>query len=129
MNENMEFPGATGEYIEWLQDSFVSLIREQVEKDKNDPFVKREQRGKVSQLIYEKCISKIDRSWVNPTLKGWNARLKMTCFPHYFRKKYNFTEDHWQAFPFPFHETHTEKIVAFFEQALKTLKRRHNHAF
>lgn len=54
MNENMEFPGATGEYIEWLQDSFVSFIRAQVEKDKNDPFVKREQRGKVREKLRNK---------------------------------------------------------------------------
>merc|ERR1712037_794897 len=47
MNENMEFPGATGEYIEWLQDSFAKTIKEVVEKDKNDPFVKREERDKV----------------------------------------------------------------------------------
>jgi len=47
MNENMEFPGATGEYIEWLQNSFAKTIKEQVEKDKVDPFVKREERGKV----------------------------------------------------------------------------------
>ena len=47
MNENMEFPGATGEYIEWLQDSFAKTIKEVVEKDKNDHFVKREERGKV----------------------------------------------------------------------------------
>jgi len=47
MNENMEFPGATGEYIEWLQDSFAKTIKEQVEKDRVDPFVKRDQRGKV----------------------------------------------------------------------------------
>lgn len=47
MNENMEFPGATGEYIEWLQDSFVQVIKAEVEKNANDPFVKREERGKV----------------------------------------------------------------------------------
>jgi len=47
MNENMEFPGATGEYIEWLQNSFAKTIKDQVEKDKVDPFVKREERGKV----------------------------------------------------------------------------------
>jgi len=47
MNENMEFPGATGEYIEWLQDSFAKTIKEQVEKDRVDSFVKRDQRGKV----------------------------------------------------------------------------------
>ena len=51
MNENMEFPGATGEYIEWLQNSFVSIIKAQVEKDKNDPFIKKEQRGKVRKDI------------------------------------------------------------------------------
>ena len=27
MNENMEFPGATGEDIEWLQNGFVSSIK------------------------------------------------------------------------------------------------------
>jgi len=47
MNENMEFPGATGEYIEWLQNSFAKTIKDQVEKDKVDPFIKREERGKV----------------------------------------------------------------------------------
>ena len=27
MNENMEFPGASGEDIEWLQDGFVTAIK------------------------------------------------------------------------------------------------------
>ena len=27
MNENMEFPGATGEDIEWLQNGFVTAIK------------------------------------------------------------------------------------------------------
>ena len=27
MNENMEFPGVSGEDIEWLQDSFVKAIK------------------------------------------------------------------------------------------------------
>ena len=27
MNENMEFPGISGEDIEWLQDSFVKAIK------------------------------------------------------------------------------------------------------
>ena len=27
MNENMEFPGASGEDIEWLQNGFVSAIK------------------------------------------------------------------------------------------------------
>ena len=27
MNENMEFPGISGEDIEWLQDSFVQAIK------------------------------------------------------------------------------------------------------
>ena len=53
MNENMEFPGATGEYIEWLQDSFARVIKEEVERDKNDPFVKREERGKVINLYFK----------------------------------------------------------------------------
>lgn len=47
MNENMEFPGATGEYIEWLQDSFVKTILEQVAASAKDPFQKKEERGKV----------------------------------------------------------------------------------
>ena len=55
MNENMEFPGATGEYIEWLQDSFAKTIKEVVEKDKNDPFVKREERGKVIHSFVAFC--------------------------------------------------------------------------
>ena len=29
MNENMEFPGVSGEDIEWLQDSFVKAIKVQ----------------------------------------------------------------------------------------------------
>ena len=27
MNENMEFPGASGDDIEWLQDQFVGSIK------------------------------------------------------------------------------------------------------
>ena len=27
MNENMEFPGASGDDIEWLQDQFVGAIK------------------------------------------------------------------------------------------------------
>ena len=27
MNENMEFPGASGEDIEWLQNGFVTAIK------------------------------------------------------------------------------------------------------
>ena len=31
MNENMEFPGVSGEEIEWLQESFVQTISERLE--------------------------------------------------------------------------------------------------
>ena len=48
MNENMEFPGATGEYIEWLQNSFVQTIQEEVARSAKDPFQKKEERGKVN---------------------------------------------------------------------------------
>ena len=50
MNENMEFPGATGEYIEWLQDSFVKTIQEEVARSAKDPFQKKEERGKVKYI-------------------------------------------------------------------------------
>ena len=47
MNENMEFPGATGEYIEWLQNSFVQIIQAEVSETAKNPFIKKEERGKV----------------------------------------------------------------------------------
>jgi len=47
MNENMEFPGATGEYIEWLQNSFVQIIQAEVSESAKNPFIKKEERGKV----------------------------------------------------------------------------------
>jgi len=47
MNENMEFPGATGEDIEWLQDQFVNAIREKVEASKKDRYIEESERGKV----------------------------------------------------------------------------------
>merc|ERR1719471_668358 len=42
MNENMEFPGATGEYIEWVQ-----IIQAEVSESAKNPFIKKEERGKV----------------------------------------------------------------------------------
>ena len=48
MNENMEFPGAAGDFIEWLQDSFVKVIRKQIDDSNKNPFQPREDRGKVS---------------------------------------------------------------------------------
>eukprot|EP00095_Tigriopus_kingsejongensis_P011137 maker-scaffold534_size144770-snap-gene-0.28 protein:Tk11137 transcript:maker-scaffold534_size144770-snap-gene-0.28-mRNA-1 annotation:"hypothetical protein EUTSA_v10005753mg" len=48
MNENMEFPNATPEFIEWLQEVFVNVIREQVQNSKNDRKVLKEDQGKVS---------------------------------------------------------------------------------
>jgi len=47
MNENMEFPGATGEDIEWLQDSFVSTIFKRIADQKEDRSVPKEDKGKV----------------------------------------------------------------------------------
>ena len=60
MNENMEFPGATGEYIEWLQDSFVKTIREQVAASAKDPFQKKEERGKVHLNIKRSHIHQLN---------------------------------------------------------------------
>merc|ERR1712018_1002101 len=48
MNENMEFPGAAGDYIEWLQNSFVGVIRQQIDDSNKNPFQPREDRGKKS---------------------------------------------------------------------------------
>lgn len=47
MNENMEFPGATGEDIEWLQDQFVGAIKEKVEAVKNDRYADEAEKGLV----------------------------------------------------------------------------------
>ena len=69
MNENMEFPGATGEYIEWLQDSFAKTIKEVVERDKNDPFVKREERGKVIHSFQEKWVLQFLKIRLNKTFR------------------------------------------------------------
>jgi len=43
----MEFPGATGEDIEWLQSEFVRFIKEKVEAVKNDRYAQEEDKGKV----------------------------------------------------------------------------------
>jgi len=47
MNENMEFPGATGEDIEWLQDQFVRAIKEKVEEVKKDRHADEAEKGMV----------------------------------------------------------------------------------
>jgi len=47
MNENMEFPGASGEDIEWLQDGFVTAIKDHVEAVRNDRYADEEEKGKV----------------------------------------------------------------------------------
>jgi len=47
MNENMEFPGATGEDIEWLQDQFVHAIKEKVDAVKKDRHANDEDKGMV----------------------------------------------------------------------------------
>ena len=48
MNENMEFPGVSGDYIEWLQDNFVQVIQSQIAESRENRFIKKEERGKVS---------------------------------------------------------------------------------
>lgn len=45
MNENMEFPGATGDDIEWLQDQFVKAIKDKVDEVKNDRRAPEEEKG------------------------------------------------------------------------------------
>jgi len=47
MNENMEFPGASGGDIEWLQDQFVGSIKAKVEEVRNDRYSAEEDKGKV----------------------------------------------------------------------------------
>eukprot|EP00091_Calanus_sinicus_P010015 TRINITY_DN23272_c0_g1_i1.p1 TRINITY_DN23272_c0_g1~~TRINITY_DN23272_c0_g1_i1.p1 ORF type:complete len:114 (-),score=30.76 TRINITY_DN23272_c0_g1_i1:106-447(-) len=47
MNENMEFPGASGDDIEWLQDQFVGYIKAKIEAVKNDRYAQDEDKGKV----------------------------------------------------------------------------------
>lgn len=54
MNENMEFHGVTGDYIEWLQTSFVKVIRQQIEDSHENRFIPREERGKVKSACHEK---------------------------------------------------------------------------
>jgi hypothetical protein len=44
----MEFPNMSGEDIEWLQDEFVSAIYKRIEETKEDRFMPKEERGKVS---------------------------------------------------------------------------------
>eukprot|EP00088_Acartia_fossae_P005431 TRINITY_DN12404_c0_g1_i1.p1 TRINITY_DN12404_c0_g1~~TRINITY_DN12404_c0_g1_i1.p1 ORF type:complete len:439 (-),score=124.22 TRINITY_DN12404_c0_g1_i1:160-1476(-) len=48
MNENMEFPGISGEDIEWLQDQFVKSIKDDVKAAKKDRRVPDEEKGMVS---------------------------------------------------------------------------------
>lgn len=48
LNENMEFPGMSGEDIEWLQDEFVRIIFKRVEESKGNRRVAKEDQGKAS---------------------------------------------------------------------------------
>ena len=49
MNENMEFPGAAGDYIEWLQNSFVKVIQKQIDDSYlSHNIMPKEDRGKVN---------------------------------------------------------------------------------
>jgi len=45
MNENMEFPGISGDDIEWLQDQFVKSIKDKVEEVRKDRYVPDEEKG------------------------------------------------------------------------------------
>ena len=48
LNENMEFPALSGEDIEWLQDEFVKAVFKRIEESKENRFIAKEDRGKVS---------------------------------------------------------------------------------
>jgi len=45
MNENMEFPGATEQHINWLQDCFVGALKQKVEEVMNDRYAPEEEKG------------------------------------------------------------------------------------
>jgi len=45
MNENMEFPGATEDDINWLQDCFVGKLKAEVDAVKNDRYAAEEEKG------------------------------------------------------------------------------------
>lgn len=47
MNENMEFPGISGDDIQWLQDSFVKTIFDRLEESKESRSIPKEDKGKV----------------------------------------------------------------------------------
>lgn len=47
MNENMEFPGISGDDIEWLQHQFVKSIKDKVEEVRNDRYTPDEEKGLV----------------------------------------------------------------------------------
>jgi len=47
MNENMEFPGVSGDDIEWLQDQFVKSIKSKVEEGRQDRYTPDEEKGLV----------------------------------------------------------------------------------
>ena len=44
----MEFPALSGEDIEWLQDEFVKAVFKRIEESKENRFIAKEDRGKVS---------------------------------------------------------------------------------
>jgi len=45
MNENMEFPGATEDDINWLQDCFVASLKKKVDEVKNDRYASDDEKG------------------------------------------------------------------------------------
>jgi len=47
MNENMEFPGISGDDIQWLQDSFVQTIFTRLQESKESRSIPKEDKGKV----------------------------------------------------------------------------------
>ena len=54
MNENMEFPGAAGDYIEWLQNSFVKVIQKQIDDSYlSHNIMPKEDRGKVNFIFFK----------------------------------------------------------------------------
>ena len=61
MNENMEFPGAAGDYIEWLQNSFVKVIQKQIDDSYlSHNIMPKEDRGKVNFIFFLNITKKIN---------------------------------------------------------------------
>jgi len=78
MNENMEFPGISGEDIEWLQDQFVRSIKDDVEAAKNDRRVPDEEKGMVCYFRDTYAEHPEDRENIKYTVKLENDQDLVT---------------------------------------------------